>query len=201
MIFFTGDHHFFHKKIIIHCKRPFENEVEMNYALIDAWNAKVGPDDIVYHLGDFTLGGRDLASAIFTCLNGRIIVLHNSWHHDKKWLRHHSDSGHSPKCYKSRSDHWVIFTDPLVAFDVSTIRWVVLCHYALRTWDRRHHGSWHLYGHSHGTLEDEGLSMDVGVDAVSRYGLEPYAPVSLDEVRKIMEGRVRENGSWDRSKL
>ena len=29
---------------------------------------------------------------------------------------------------------------------------VVLCHYAMRVWDRSHYGSWHLYGHSHGNL-------------------------------------------------
>ena len=43
---------------------------------------------------------------------------------------------------------------------------IVLCHYALRVWNRSHHGSWHLYGHSHGRLPESptSLSMDVGVD-------------------------------------
>jgi hypothetical protein len=26
----------------------------------------------------------------------------------------------------------------------------VLCHYAMRVWNRSHHGAWHLYGHSQG---------------------------------------------------
>jgi hypothetical protein len=36
----------------------------------------------------------------------------------------------------------------------------------MRVWNRSHHGSWHLYGHSHGRLPEPPtlLSMDVGVD-------------------------------------
>jgi hypothetical protein len=29
---------------------------------------------------------------------------------------------------------------------------IVLCHYAMRVWNRSHHGAWHLYGHSRGNL-------------------------------------------------
>ncbi len=31
---------------------------------------------------------------------------------------------------------------------------IVICHYAMRVWNRSHHGAWHLYGHSHGNLPD-----------------------------------------------
>jgi len=70
--------------------------------------------------------------------------------------------------------------DPLVTLNFSRPQDkplpVVLCHYAMRTWDRSHYGSYHLYGHSHGKLERHGWSMDVGVDCFDFY------PVSLRQV-------------------
>ena len=60
---------------------------------------------------------------------------------------------------------------------------VVLCHYQINRWDRRHYNSWHLFGHSHGKVKGAGLSMDVGVDAWDFY------PVSLDKVAQIMQER------------
>jgi hypothetical protein len=57
---------------------------------------------------------------------------------------------------------------------------IVLCHYAMRVWDRSAHGSWHLYGHSHGTLPGRGFSFDVGVDCTA------FRPLSLEEVARRM---------------
>jgi calcineurin-like phosphoesterase family protein len=60
-----------------------------------------------------------------------------------------------------------------------------LSHYAHRSWNCSFHGSWHLYGHSHGMLEDYGLSTDVGVDCWDFY------PVSFEEIKQHMKGKER----------
>jgi len=62
---------------------------------------------------------------------------------------------------------------------------IILSHYCFRTWEKMHYGSWHLYGHSHGSLVDNGggKCMDVGVDCHNFY------PVPLDSVREFMEKR------------
>ena len=59
-------------------------------------------------------------------------------------------------------------------------QFVVVCHYALRTWERAHYGSWNLHGHSHGTLEPVGKQMDVGVDS------HHFRPVSFEVVKAWM---------------
>ena len=61
---------------------------------------------------------------------------------------------------------------------------IVMCHYAMRVWNKKHHGSYHLFGHSHGTLEDFDLSFDCGVDG------NQFQPWSLDEVVKKMEEKL-----------
>jgi calcineurin-like phosphoesterase family protein len=55
-VFFTSDTHFNHANIISYCSRPFSSADEMNREIIARWNAVVGPEDTVYHLGDFAMG-------------------------------------------------------------------------------------------------------------------------------------------------
>lgn len=56
-VFFTSDTHFTHANIIRFCSRPFKNVEEMDETMIANWNRVVGENDIVFHLGDFCMGG------------------------------------------------------------------------------------------------------------------------------------------------
>ena len=80
--FFTSDTHFNHANVIKYCGRPFASSDEMNREMIARWNATVGPEDTVYHLGDFALGRFAEAPTILRRLNGtrKILVLGN---HDR----------------------------------------------------------------------------------------------------------------------
>ena len=54
-IWFTSDPHYNHGAIIDHCYRPFKTIKQMNRTLIKNYNAVVGPDDVVYFVGDLAL--------------------------------------------------------------------------------------------------------------------------------------------------
>ena len=83
-IWVTSDTHFCHRRILIYEaeNRPFKNLNEMNEALIQRWNEKVGEKDIVLHLGDFSFGNKNRIKDIVTRLNGRIWLLMGN--HDRE---------------------------------------------------------------------------------------------------------------------
>ena len=86
-----SDSHFYHDRIIEYCNRPYANAVEMNEDMIAKWNAVVGKDDIVWHLGDFCFGCKEHIKEIVSRLNGRInLVLGN---HDRHKMSFYYESG------------------------------------------------------------------------------------------------------------
>lgn len=189
-IFFTADSHFGHANIIRYCKRPWLQEgdldekgywknktialmrqKEMDRDLIINWNNTVGRKDTVYHLGDFCMGysAEDFKRYKWQ-LNGNIIFVQGN--HDKAMLKAMDPPPHLRK----------------IGINGQTI---ILSHFALRVWDKSHFDSWHLYGHSHGTLPGQGKSIDVGVDT----SYANYAPISFDKVKEIMLSRPH-NDNW-----
>lgn len=187
-VWFTSDHHFGHENIIKFTGRPFSNVQEMDRYLIERWNDTVPSDGIVFHLGDVTLGDVAQARKYLSSLNGRIHILGNEWHHDRRWLAerwrlHISEDPTSLPGIRIR--------DPLLVLEVPKIPMnskgfplaITLCHYPIAAWDRAHHGAWHLHGHSHGKCQypDNQFALDVGVDAV-----EGYRPIGLSEVMDLM---------------
>jgi len=70
--FIISDTHFGHANIITYEGRPFENADEMDSVLIKNWNSVVSKDDIVWHLGDFSLkSNQDDIKSIVSKLHGR----------------------------------------------------------------------------------------------------------------------------------
>jgi calcineurin-like phosphoesterase family protein len=181
-IWFTADHHFGHANIIKYTNRPFASAEEMDAELVRRWNEVVKTDDVVFHLGDFTLGGWQDARKYFCQLKGKIGVLGNGWHHDKRWMA-------NEVMYWSYNDLAVDILPPMVVLELNVGRdhplAIVLCHYPLAEWDRKHHGAIHLHGHSHGKHKGEGLIWDVGVDANNFY------PVSLENIGQRYESYHR----------
>ena len=162
MIFFTSDQHFGHANIIQYCNRPFSSVEEMDVEMIKRWNEVISDDDIVYHLGDFTLGN-DIHKFLRR-LRGNIHFVTLDFHHDTRWIKDNPD----------------VTSNPILFIKVEDVN-IMLCHYPIAVWERSHYGSWHLYGHVH--RKDfilPGFTMNIGVDHHNFY------PVSLDKVKQHM---------------
>lgn len=178
-ILYTSDTHLGHANIIKYSKRPFNDVDHMNSMLINNWNNAVKPNDTVYHLGDFTFGSLETARAYRERLNGRIHLI---------WGNHDRDEVRQSNLWES--------SQPYLEINDRGSK-IVLCHYSFRTWNKRHKGSYHLFGHSHAALpmlsndrldhheSDVDFSIDVGVD----YPAWNYSPVTFDVIRREINRR------------
>ena len=162
MIYFTADPHFGHQNIIKYCKRPFKNHVEMDAIIKAHWNALVTPKDTVYVLGDFSMSSdKNQLEDWFNALNGQKILIVGN-HDSRACLKLPWKEVHDVKLIQYKGYR------------------IWLSHYAHRTWPHAFHGSLHLFGHSHGMLDDYRRSMDVGVDS---HG---FKPLSGDQVIEML---------------
>ncbi len=170
-IFFTADTHFGHKKILEYVKRPFPTVEEMDEAIIKNWNAVVGPDDHVYHLGDVALCSAGRLREVLGRLNGKIYLIRGN--HEKS-----AEACHDR--FEWIKDYYELEVEDPDGFQGKQL--VVLFHYAMRVWNACHYGTYHLYGHSHGELPDDphSRSIDIGVD------VHGFSPVSYGQVKEIM---------------
>ena len=82
----TSDLHFGHKNIMKFCPQTrarFRDDVGyMNSAMVEEWNAKVEPEDLVYILGDVAFMSGSDAGKTMHRLNGRKILVEGN--HDRK---------------------------------------------------------------------------------------------------------------------
>lgn len=170
--FFTSDHHHFHRNIIKYSGRPWTFE-EQTEELIRRWNRTVNSGDHVYHLGDFAFGGpkrQARVEDIIRQLNGHIHFIRGNHCHKRMWRM----------IEQNQLDN-VVWVKDYAEIRVGEQN-IVLCHYALRHWNKMHYGSWNLHGHSHGSLPPIGKQLDVGIDNHPDFQLFSY-----DEVKEHME--------------
>ena len=74
-IWFTSDLHFNHDREFIVQARGFKSVEEMNKAIIERFNSKVAPEDIVYILGDTIMGEASAGEELVKQLNGHKVFL------------------------------------------------------------------------------------------------------------------------------
>jgi len=158
-IFFTSDTHFGHGGALGLYRRPFASVAAMNEALVERWNETVGPDDVVWHLGDFAIRQRpEIVAELLARLGGH----------------KHLVAGNNDPPATGELDGWESVQPyaEIAAEEVS----LVLCHYPFRSW-RGMGKCWvNLHGHSHGRLKPLPRQVDVGVDV---WG---FRPVTLEEI-------------------
>jgi calcineurin-like phosphoesterase family protein len=162
MKFFTADEHYGHANIIRYSNRPFSTAEEMDDVLIANHNSVVKANDVVYHIGDFTLekNTEKVYRKYINRLNGNHVFIAGS------------------------HDYWIPDKEKRYMLEIKEKGFhLVLCHYAMRVWPRSHYNSFQLYGHSHGQLPPVGKQWDAGVDNNN------YFPLSLDQIIEIMKNR------------
>lgn len=167
-IFFTSDQHFGHGGARGLFRRPFATTAEMDEAMVVRWNARIGPADEIWHLGDFAVRQ---PPARLAALLGRL-----------RGIKHLIAGNNDGEATRGMPQ-WRTVAEyrELVVAD----RRLVLCHYPLRSWRDQTKGAIDLHGHSHGRLAPLARQLDIGVDT---WG---FGPVSLDEVIAAASGRTR----------
>jgi calcineurin-like phosphoesterase family protein len=180
-VWFTADTHFGHRNIIRYCQRPFATVEEMNETIIDNWNGVVGKDDVVFHLGDFSVGGAAEWTSLLESLNGRIFLV----------LGNH-DMNNVDQGFMRRFEN--VSMQMLISIGKQRI---YLNHYPFLCYGGSYRGTWQLFGHVHTSpcnsgLDNSRLGMlfptqyDVGVDNNS------FTPVSFEEVEIKIQNQVED---------
>lgn len=181
-VFFTSDTHFYHTNIIDFCKRPFKEIEEMNETLIANWNKTVGPNDIIFHLGDFCLGDSEKWNRILDRLNGNIYLILGN--HDLRNFR---------KSYEER------FKSVTMQMNIEIENQkICLNHYPFLCYDGSYNGDWQLFGHVHTNKNNTSndarrleilfpTQYDVGVDNNN------FTPISFAVLKKVMEEQIQQS--------
>ena len=130
--------------------------------LVDLWNSTVTRNDTVYHIGDFCLGNRERTETILSKLRGKKYFIRGN--HDK------SLSGNERFLEGLWDKKEVKFNNAMYPFiDPAETFCVELDHNPELAWNRRTHGTCHVHGHTHGSIDklnEESLELrvDVGLD-------------------------------------
>lgn len=180
-IWFTSDTHFGHKNILTFCERPFNSVEEMDNAIIERWNSKVGKDDIVFHLGDFAFASNKRWQDLIYKLNGKIYLILGN-HDITRW----------PGTYTMQLFDRV---ENQIMLKIDNKYKVYLNHFPFLCYDGTYRNpedcTIQLHGHVHERIGDTGkdaqrlqyrfpYQYDVGVDNNNFY------PVSWEEILKII---------------
>lgn len=177
-LFFTSDTHFGHRNIIKYCERPFSCIEEMDDALIANWNRVVGKDDIIFHLGDFAMGGSAEWSRLLQKLNGKIYLILGN--HDLKTI------GAGFSRLEGVAMQMLINVKGQIIY---------LNHYPFLCYGGSYRNTWQLYDHVHTGPANRGLDVprlkmmlptqyDVGVDNNN------YIPVSFEQVKRSIRKQI-----------
>jgi calcineurin-like phosphoesterase family protein len=179
-VFLTSDTHYAHKNI---CKgtstwgppnnagcRNFTSVEEMDHAIVDGINQLVKPTDLLIHCGDWSFGGYKNISRFRKAIHCQNIILVQG-NHDHHISQEFVENG-----------DFMEFTQ-IGFYQVESMKFVC-AHYPMSIWHQSHHDVPLFYGHVHGSFENVGKSLDVGVDNIYKIKGR-YQPISLREAYGI----------------
>lgn len=175
-VLFTSDLHFGHANICKYTNRKLvTSQEDHDQWLIDLWNFQVSKSDTVYVLGDVSFAKFDRTKELVSKLNGAIFVVKGN-HCRREDLDKLKDL--------HLIQHWYEYKEIKVQ-DKN----IVLFHFPIACWHRQGYGAWHLFGHSHGNYQQEGLCLDVGIDsAYNIFG--KHKLFTFEDVSDIMQTKT-----------
>ena len=182
---YTADPHFGHENIIKLCNRPFETLAQMDAILMENLNARVGPKDRLWIIGDFAYGrkskNRKWLAELFHQLPGAeqhlIIGNHDlASTNDLPWT---SIGNHGPA--PTLDLPWTSINHMAEVRDGSKNQVHTLFHYPMLTWNHARHDALQIFGHVHGNWKGSRNCVNAGVDVWD------FAPVRFEE----LEARAR----------
>lgn len=172
-LLFTSDLHLGHTNICKYTDRKLvTTQEDHDKWLIDLWNSQVDKSDTVYVLGDVSFAKLPTTIELVSKLNGAIFVVKGN--HDK---REHLDELKDLHLIQ----HWYEYKE-IRPKDVN----ICMFHFPIACWHKQGYGAWHLFGHSHGSHPNRGLSLDVGIDSAYNYFGE-HKLFSYEDVADIMK--------------
>ena len=165
-IFFTSDTHFSSNRTLELSKRPFNNTVDMDFAMISRWNKIVTPGSTVYHLGDF--GDYNM----LRYLNGNIKLILGNYEKDEL------EKSLSLVDYLEKLKSYG-FSEVIINYDTIDLPEypsIVMSHKPLDAKKYRIGDNYCLFGHIHGRQKVKEFGIDVGVDSSN------FTPMSIEDV-------------------
>ena len=172
-IFFTSDWHLNHRKIQEYCpfSRKGDTPEQMTEMILENISSQTKPGDVIYNMGDVSFGTfdqtLDTLSKIKKMRVAHHLVLGNHDHRIRK-----------DQVLQSKFDSVADMNTITIAKQV-----IVMCHFSMSIWDRKHYGAIHLHGHGHAAyqLPSTDKKMDVGIDS------RPAGDMTLWPYEKIID--------------
>jgi calcineurin-like phosphoesterase family protein len=166
-LWFISDTHFGHANLLkfMHNEtglplRNFDSVEEMDALIIDNWNAKVRPNDHIYHLGDVAMH-KQAFNRVMPLLSGK-----------KRLVRGNHD------IFKTR--HYMKFFEEI--HGTRRFANLVFSHIPLHPMSIGARVAANIHGHCHGQHSPKGKYLDISCE------LTGYSPVSLDELVERAKG-------------
>jgi len=218
-IWFISDTHYSHKNM---CRagsnwenketgsRDFSSISKMNDDMVNKINEVVMPDDILFHLGDWSMGGYDNIAVFRQRLNVSEIhlIMGNHDEHIKKDKEFDFSTHNREQFSHLKTRVQCLYDIPVSAQEMFTSvqdyleitidkQQIVLSHFPIISWNNLSKGSWHLHGHTHGNLFPNvgnehwyktSKILDVGIDNYYKLFNE-YGIFSFRELKSIMNKR------------
>lgn len=186
-IFYTSDQHFGHKNIIEYCERPFNSVEHMNAELIRLHNETVAPEDIVWHLGDFSLHDK-YVTEFLPLLNGTHHLI--AGNHDRCHPVHKKKAEKYKEIYLNAgfksialSSHCLLpygIPADMSHFPYASVADLEIYEGKFLNFRPKNHFNYLLHGHIHRNWKKLGKMINVGVDVWD------FKPVSVEQISALI---------------